>query len=77
VKPPEAGRAELGIDGDFTALGFGPTGEVYRVLATTNPAVPLTAWSSVATGIFTGGVFSFTDRETANYPRRFYRIITP
>jgi hypothetical protein len=31
----------------------------------------------VDSGTFMGGAFTFTDVNAANYPRRFYRVVTP
>ena len=77
VSPPQVTSALSDLTGSFTASGIGPTGEVYRVLATSNLSLPLTNWAGVDSGVFTGGVFMFTDTQATNYPQRFYRIVTP
>jgi len=66
-----------GVGGDFSLSGTGPVGEGYRILATTNLELPLVNWPVVDTGVFTGGVFSFTDTQATNYALRFYRVVTP
>ena len=77
ITPPQITSFLPGVGGDFTLSGTGPVGEEYRILATTNPALPLANWPVVHTGVFIGGVFSFTDKETTNYALRFYRVVTP
>ena len=63
--------------GSFTAAGTGPTGQGYRIVATTNLTLPLSNWTAVATGVFSGGVFTFTENQTTNFNNRYYRAITP
>jgi len=74
---PQVTSVRLGSSGSFTMSGVGPTGQTYRVVASTNVALALSNWTSVATGIFTNGVFSFTDGQASSYARRFYRVTTP
>jgi hypothetical protein len=77
ITPPEINRFLPGVGGGFSLSGTGPVGEGYRILATTNLELPLVNWPVVDTGVFTGGVFSFTDNETTNHAQRFYRVVTP
>jgi hypothetical protein len=48
------------------------------VLATTNPALPLSNWTALG-GVteVTPGQFQFTDPQAANSVRRFYRLRAP
>lgn len=75
--PPQFSSFATGVGGSFTASGTGPVGESYRILATTNLALPPAAWQPVSTGIFVGGVFTFTDAQSSNHPSRFYRVASP
>ena len=63
--------------GSFTLSGTGPTGQSYRILATTNLALPLANWTTVGLGVFTGGALGYTDSQMTNASRRFYRVATP
>jgi autotransporter-associated beta strand protein len=53
------------------------TNWTYRVLATTNLATALSNWTQVGSGSFAGGVFSFTDLTSTNFPQRYYRVVAP
>lgn len=77
VEPPQIGTGGLTADGNFQITGTGPNGAGYHVLAATNVAQPELEWTEVGSGTFTGGAFSFTDLSATNYPRRFYRVVTP
>jgi autotransporter-associated beta strand protein len=70
-----AGRAP---DGNFR-MGGGSvlTNWSYRVLASTTATNPLSDWTQIGGGMFTGGAFSFTDLDSTNYPTRFYRVVAP
>jgi len=75
--PPQFTNIVQGTGSSFTLSGTGPASAGYRLLATTNIVLPLSNWPTVATGIFSGGVFSYTDAQATNYPLRFYRLVTP
>jgi uncharacterized delta-60 repeat protein len=64
-------------DGNIQFTGSGPAGAPYRVLVATNLGLPLGNWLQIGSGTFTGGLLDFADLQATNYPRRFYRIITP
>jgi hypothetical protein len=53
-------------------------GALFGVLAATNPTLPLTNWTALG-GVteVSPGQFQFTDPQTANTPRRFYRVRAP
>jgi autotransporter-associated beta strand protein len=74
---PEVSEVGLAGDRNFRMSGTGAADQAYRILATTNVADPLANWIEVGSGTFAGGVFSFTDLSSTNYPRRFYRVVTP
>lgn len=70
-------QMSLAGDGNFQMSGtYGTVNAAYRVLATTNVADP-ESWVEVGNGNFAAGNFSFTDLVSTNYPRRFYRVVTP
>ena len=50
-------------------------GALFGVLATTNPALPLSNWTALG-GVteVSPGQFQFTDMQATNSPRRFYRL---
>jgi hypothetical protein len=77
VGGPEIGMFGLAADRNFEMSGTGAADQSYRILATTNVADPLSNWFEVGSGTLTGGVFSFTDLSSTNYPRRFYRVVMP
>ena len=62
----------------MTLSGTGPANNGYRVLASTNVALPVNLWTEVGNGNFAGnGAFNFTDTNTSGFAQRFYRIVTP
>ncbi|MGN6643173.1 MAG: hypothetical protein ACTHKU_09235, partial [Verrucomicrobiota bacterium] len=77
LPPPQITQVGLGPGNTFAISGTGPAGQAYRILAATNLAMPINAWAEAGTGIFNGGVFSFTDDMATNFPQRFYRAVTP
>lgn len=76
LPPPYISNATLSGSG-FALSGTGPSGQGYRVLMATNLEVPLGNWFSVATGVFSGGVFNALDGQATNSSGRFYRVVTP
>jgi hypothetical protein len=77
IVPPQITGIISAGSGTVTLSGTGPVGELYRILATTNIVLPVTAWPVVDTGVFIGGVFGFTDNQVTNHAQRFYRLATP
>ena len=77
ITPPQFTHCALAGDGNLTLSGTGPAGSGYRIFAATNLVLPLGNWTAVSTGSFGGGVFTFTDLQATNYPRRYYRVVTP
>ena len=76
VPPQFTGMARL-TNGALELVGTGPRGATNQVLTATNLALPMSSWSQIATGKFTGGVFTFTDSQLTNDPQRFYRVAKP
>ena len=63
-----------GADSAVTLSGECLGGAAYQVVATTDLSQPFSNWVNVASGVATGGVFSCTDLQAGDYPRRFYRL---
>ena len=58
--------------------GGGIVGGTYRILTSTNPALPADQWMPIATNQFgTGGGFSFTNVIPAGIPGQFFRVVIP
>ncbi len=50
----------------------------FTVLASTNPASSIANWSAVGAATeATPTRYQFTDTQATNYPRRFYRVLSP
>ena len=77
VPPPQFTSFATSAGGIFSLTGTGPSDQSYRLFAGTNLLLPFNTWSPVATGVFSGGVFTFNDTQSTNFPRRFYRIVAP
>jgi autotransporter-associated beta strand protein len=60
----------------FSLAFSGPPGQGYKILASTNVALPLTGWQVLTSSIFGTGTVNFTDM-TATNAQRFYRIASP
>jgi autotransporter-associated beta strand protein len=75
--PPQFTGIAPSLGGSFTLTGTGPAGAGYRIFATTNLALPFSNWTTVTTGIFSGGVFNLTETQGAISLQRFYRVVTP
>ena len=71
------GAAKL-TNGSFQFTFTNTPGAFFGVLAATNPALPLSNWTSL-TGLteVSPGQFQFTDPQATNSPRRFYRVRSP
>ncbi len=61
-------------DGSMLLAGKGPRGATNRVFATTDLALPISSWSNISTGKFSGGVFILNDPQATNSLQRFYRV---
>lgn len=75
--PPVITSTGPSIAGAFQLNGTGPRGSAYHVLASTDLAQPIAAWSVLTNASFAGGVFNFTDNQASGFSQRFYRIATP
>ena len=54
----------------------GPSGQSYKVLSSTNVALPLTDWMVRTTGTFGGSPVTYQDTGATN-AHGFYRIVSP
>lgn len=77
VEPPQIKDFAIGAEGSFNLAGSGPNGQGYRVLAATNVTLPLSNWTTLATGVFAGGVFHYSDTQSTNHSQRYYRVAMP
>jgi mannan endo-1,4-beta-mannosidase len=75
--PPAITSSGPSVTGAFQLNGTGPRGSTYHMLASTNLALQMANWSVLTNATFSGGVFTFTDKQATNFPRRFYRVVTP
>jgi len=75
---PVIGPAKKLPNGSFQFALTNSVGALFQVLATTNPALPLSEWT-VLGGVteVSPGQFQFTDPQATNDPRRFYRVRSP
>jgi hypothetical protein len=54
----------------------GPSGQTYKVLASTNVALPISSWMQLSSGTFGASPVTYTDTSATN-GQRFYRITSP
>lgn len=79
IEPARLGAPRL-VDGLIQFTVQGQPGFLYVTEATTNLLSPpaLTTWVPIRTnGTLGDGTFPFTDFDTTNHPRRFYRVVKP
>ncbi len=73
--PPISGYGPL--NGQSFPLTFsGPSGQTYKVLCSTNVALPMANWQVLNTGTFGASPVTYTDTSATN-KQRFYRIVSP
>ena len=67
-----------GVSGLIFNGSNGAPGWTYRVLVSTNLALPASQWLPIATNTFdANGNFDFTDSVAPNAPQQFYLLETP
>ena len=65
------------LSGTSFPLTFsGPSGQTYKVLSSTNVALPLGSWTVLSSGTFGANPATFTDTSATN-TQQFYRIKSP
>jgi PKD repeat protein len=74
---PTIGRAQIS-NGQFSLSGSnGQAGVQYRILGTTNLALPLASWTPLFTNVFaTDGSYSYTNSSATN-AASFFRLVSP
>jgi hypothetical protein len=66
------------VNGSLEFTFTNVTGGVFNALATTNVAAPLSNWTVLGNVTeIADGQFQFSDAQTTNFPRRFYRVVSP
>jgi hypothetical protein len=75
VAPVLTGGSSLG-GGQFNLTFGGPSGQTYKVLMSTDVALPLTSWTQLTDGTFGASAVTYTDTGATN-AHRFYRIVSP
>ena len=56
----------------------GFVGATYRILSTTNLALPVAQWTPIVTNLFSAsGAFSYTNVVPPNTPARYFRVSMP
>jgi len=69
--------SSISLSGGSAVLNFsGTNGQTYQVLSSTNLSLPLTNWSPITSGTFSGSPVSYTN-GAATEPQRFYIISSP
>ena len=76
---PTIGSATLLSGGQLVFSGTNcPAGVRYRVLTSTNVALPLTDWQPVVTNTFlSDGSYSYTNSNSTNKPDAFFLLVSP
>jgi len=75
LSPPTLSR--ITQSGNAIVLNFsGPSGQTYKILTSTNVAAPITNWSVVASGSFSGLPTSYTNSPAVDR-QRYYRLTSP
>jgi hypothetical protein len=76
---PTFGNPAISAGPGGSLLSFGArSGQTYKVLATTNPAVTVDNWTVLTNGTFgVSGTATYTDSSATNLQQRFYLIVSP
>ena len=77
LSSPTIGNSQMS-NGQFVLSGSnGPAGQQYRILGTTNLALPLASWTTLFTGVFANdGSYSYTNSSATN-AASFFRLVSP
>jgi autotransporter-associated beta strand protein len=77
VSSPAFRISSLGLTGGNLVVGGigGTAGYAYKILSSTNVALPFTNWTALATNLFNAdGSFNFTNAINPGEPKRFYIV---
>jgi alpha-tubulin suppressor-like RCC1 family protein len=70
--------AKMLDNGSFQFAFTNTPGAFFSVLVTTNPATPLSNWTTLGAATeVSPGLFKFTNPQATNTPQRFYRVRSP
>jgi hypothetical protein len=64
-------------NGSFQITFGGPLGQPYRLLATSDLAIPIQNWTVLTNATFGSSPTVFSDAEATSLPSRFYRVVSP
>jgi hypothetical protein len=69
--------SEAIVDGNFQLTFTGPSGQTWKVMTSTDVALPFGSWTLLSNGTFTASPETVTDPSGASQPGLFYRVISP
>jgi hypothetical protein len=69
--------SEAIVDGNFQITFTGPSGQMWKVMTSTDVALPFGSWTTLSNGTFTASPETVTDLSGATQPGLFYRVISP
>ena len=69
--------SEAIVDGNFQLIFSGPSGQTWKVMTSTDVALPFGSWTLLSNGTFTASPATVTDPSGAAQPGLFYRVISP
>jgi autotransporter-associated beta strand protein len=76
-QPPVLASGTMLPNRTFQLVFSGPSNETYRVLSSTDLAVPVSSWVPMFTNIFGQGPTNYIDTAATNYGVRYYRLQAP
>jgi hypothetical protein len=74
---PALSGAALLPNGNFQLTLAGTIGQGYKILASTNAALPLASWTVLQSGTLPTATYNWEDTSTKSNPTRFYIVSTP
>jgi autotransporter-associated beta strand protein len=74
---PALSGAVLLPNGNFQVTLTGTVGQGYKILASTNAALPLASWTVLQSGTLPTATYNWEDTSTKGNPTRFYIISKP
>jgi hypothetical protein len=75
--PPALAGQQMLSNGSFQITFGGPLGQPYRLLATSDLAIPIQNWTVLTNATFGSSPTVFSDAEATSLPSRFYRVVSP
>jgi autotransporter-associated beta strand protein len=77
IVPPVLSGAALFGGGGFQLTFSGPAGQTYKILTSTNLALPMTNWTALTNSTFGATPVIFTNRIASDSPAGYFRIASP